>query len=55
VFTGLSWRSVAGPSGPTLPALLAPAEFLLSMVVLGCYEHRAFRRQLAALPVAFPD
>jgi hypothetical protein len=24
------------------------------MVVLGVYEQRAFRRQLAALPVAFP-
>jgi hypothetical protein len=46
---------VAGPSGPTLPAVLAAAGFLLSMVVLGFYEHRAFRRQLAALPVAFPD
>jgi hypothetical protein len=53
-FTGLGWRSVAGLSGPLLPALSAAAGFVLSMVVLGVYEQRAFRRQLAALPVAFP-
>jgi hypothetical protein len=55
VFAGLLWRSVAGPSGPTLPAVSAAAGFVLSVVILGTYEDRAFRRQLAALPVAFPD
>jgi hypothetical protein len=55
VFTGLLWRSVAGPSGPTPPAVAAAAGFVLSMVILGTYEDRAFRRQLAALPVVFPD
>jgi hypothetical protein len=54
VFTGLGWRSVAGPSGPLLPAISAASGFVLSMVVLGVYEQRAFRRQLEALPVAFP-
>lgn len=54
VFTGLGWRSVAGPSGPMLPAISAAAGFVLSMVVLGVYEQRAFRRQLEAVPVAFP-
>jgi hypothetical protein len=55
VFAGLLWRSVAGPSGPTLPAVSAAAGFVVSVVVLGTYEHRAFGRQLAGLPVAFPD
>jgi hypothetical protein len=54
-FAGLLWRSVAGPSGPTLAAVSAVAGFVLSVVILGTYEDRAFRRQLAALPVAFPD
>jgi hypothetical protein len=54
VFTGLGWRSVAGPSGPVGPATSAAAGLVLSMVVLGVYEQRAFRRQLEALPVAFP-
>ena len=55
VFAGLLWRSVAEPSGPTLPAISAAAGFVLSAVILSIYEDRAFRRQLAALPVAFPD
>ena len=55
VFAGLLWRSVAEPSGPTLPAVSAAAGFVLSAVILSIYEDRAFRRQLAALPVAFPD
>jgi hypothetical protein len=55
VFAGLLWRSVAEPSGPTLPAVSAAAGFVLSAVILSTYEDRAFRRQLAALPVAFPD
>ena len=55
VFTGLLWRSVAEPSGPTLPAVSAAAGFVLSVVILSTYEDRAFRRQLGALPVAFPD
>jgi hypothetical protein len=54
VFTGLLWRSVAGPAGPVLPALSATAGFVLSMVVLGVYEQRAFRRDLGAVRVAFP-
>jgi hypothetical protein len=54
VFTGLGWRSVAGPSGPVGPAISAAVGFVLSMVVLGVYEQRVFRRQLAAVPVAFP-
>jgi hypothetical protein len=54
VFTGLGWRSVAGQSGPVLPAILAAVGFVLSMVVLGVYEQRVFRRQLEAQPVAFP-
>jgi hypothetical protein len=54
VFTGLGWRSVAGPSGPVGPAISAAAGFVQSMVVLGVYEQRAFRRQLEAVPVAFP-
>jgi hypothetical protein len=54
VFTGLGWRSVAGPSGPVGPAISAAAGFVLSMAVLGVYEQRVFRRQLEALPVAFP-
>jgi hypothetical protein len=54
VFAGLLWRSVAGPAGATLPAVSAAAGFVLSVVVLGTHEHRAFGRQLAALPVAFP-
>jgi hypothetical protein len=54
VFTGTGWRSVAGPSGPVLPAISAAVGFVLSMVILGVYEQRAFRRQLEAEPVAFP-
>jgi hypothetical protein len=54
VFVGLLWHSVAGPSGPTLPAILAAAGFVLSVVILSTYEDRTFRRQLAAMPVAFP-
>jgi hypothetical protein len=54
VFTGLGWRTVAGPSGPVGPAISAAAGFVLSMVVLGVYEQRDFRRQLEAVPVAFP-
>jgi hypothetical protein len=54
VFAGLLWRSVAGPSGPVPLALCAVAGFLLSMVSLGGYGQRTFRRDLAASPVAFP-
>jgi hypothetical protein len=54
VFTGLGWRSVVGPSGPVGPAISAAVGFVLSMVVLGVYEQRAFRRQMEAVPVAFP-
>jgi hypothetical protein len=54
VFTGLGWRSVVGPSGPVGPAIATAAGFVLSMVILGVYEQRVFRRQLEAQPVAFP-
>jgi hypothetical protein len=54
VFAGLLWRSLAGPSGPVPLALCAVAGFLLSMVSLGGYGQRTFRRDLAASPIAFP-
>jgi hypothetical protein len=44
VFAGLLWRSVAGPSGPVPLALCAVAGFLLSMMSLGGYGQRTWRR-----------
>jgi hypothetical protein len=54
VFTGMLWRSVAGSSGLVPVAISAVAGFLLSLLSLGLYGQRAFRRDLAASPVAFP-
>jgi hypothetical protein len=54
VFTGLGWRSVVGPSGPVGPGISAAVGFVLSMLVLYAYEQRAFRRQMEAVPMAFP-
>jgi hypothetical protein len=54
VFTGLLWRSVAGPSGALPLALAAAVGFLLSLVGQGVYGLRTFRRGLEASPVAFP-
>jgi hypothetical protein len=54
VFAGLLWRSIAGPSEPLPLALSAAGGFLISMVALGGYGQRAFRRDLAASPVVFP-
>jgi hypothetical protein len=53
VFAGLVGGTM-GPSGPVLPAVCAAAGFALSVLALGVYEHRSFRRQMAAAPVAFP-
>jgi hypothetical protein len=54
VFAGLV-GGAAGPSGPVVPAVAAAAGFTLSMLVLGAYEQRTFRREMAAVPVAFPS
>jgi hypothetical protein len=54
VFAGLLGRGLAGPSGPLLPAVAAVAGFAVSLLLLGLYEQRAFRRELAATQVAFP-
>jgi hypothetical protein len=54
VVAGLLWRSVAGSSGPVPLALSAGAGFLVSLLSLGLYGQRAFRRDLEASPVAFP-
>jgi hypothetical protein len=45
--------SAAGASGLVLPGLAAAGGFLLSLVVLGTLEQRAFRRDMEAAPVAF--
>lgn len=55
VFAGLLCHSLAGPSGPTLPAIAAASGFALSVLALGSSQHRGFSRHLAALPVAFPE
>jgi hypothetical protein len=47
--------SAAWPSSPAPLAACAAAGFVLSLVILGMSEERAFRRNLAAVPVAFPD
>jgi hypothetical protein len=54
VVAGLLWRSVAGSSGRVPLALSAAVGFLVSLLSLGLYGQRAFRRDLAASPVAFP-
>jgi hypothetical protein len=53
VFAGVVAAAV-GPSGPVLPAVAAAAGFVLSVVVFGAYEERAFNRDIASVPVAFP-
>jgi hypothetical protein len=54
VFAGLLWRSVGGPSGPVPLAVAAVVGFLLSLLSLGLYGQRAFRRDLEATTVVFP-
>jgi len=54
VVAGLLWRSVAGPSGLLPLALSAVAGFVLSLMLLGGYGQRTFRRDMEASPVAFP-
>jgi hypothetical protein len=54
VFAGLLWWSLAGPSGPVPLALCAVGGCALSLVSLGGYGQRTFRRDLEASPVAFP-
>ena len=53
VVAGLLAR-LAGAPGPLLPALAGAAGFVVSLVVLGAYAQRAFRRDMDATPVAFP-
>jgi hypothetical protein len=47
--------SAAWPSSPVPPALCAAVGFLLTLVIVGAAEERAFRRNLTAVPVAFPS
>ena len=52
VVAGLLAR-LAGASGPLPPALAGAAGFVVSLVVLGAYAQRVFRRDMDATPVAF--
>jgi hypothetical protein len=54
VFAGPLWRSVAGSSGPAPLALSAVVGFLLSLLSLGMYGQRVFRRDLEASTVTLP-
>jgi hypothetical protein len=47
------WARLAGASGPLPPALTGAAGFVASLVVLGAYEQRKFRREMETAPVAF--
>jgi hypothetical protein len=46
--------SAAWPASPLPAALCGAAGFLLSLVIVGVAEERAFRRNMMAVPVAFP-
>jgi hypothetical protein len=48
------WATLAGSSGPVPLALSAAVGFLVSLLSLGLYGQRAFRRDLEASTVAFP-
>jgi len=52
--TGAFAIGTVWPSRPVWAAVCGAATFALSLVILGMLEERAFRRNLEALPVAFP-
>jgi hypothetical protein len=52
VVCGLLARA-AGAAGPVPPALAGAAGFVVSLVLVGAYEQRAFRREMETATVAF--